>query len=54
MTSDEKEAALNRHRFLVQTKVISEEVYDRILQIPQADRGDEVSPPPPPSPPLPP
>jgi hypothetical protein len=43
MSSEEKEAALNRHRFLVQTKVISEEVYDRIFEIPQAERGDEVS-----------
>jgi hypothetical protein len=42
MSTEEKDAALSKHRFLVQTKIISEELYRRILEIPQTDRGEEV------------
>lgn len=42
MTEDEKEGILNKHRFLVQTKIITDDIYTRISSIPQADRIDEV------------
>ena len=43
MSEDEKEVVLNKHRFLVQTKIISDDMYTRISSIPQVDRIDEVN-----------
>lgn len=42
MSEDEKEGLLNKHRFLVQTKIISDEHFERISAIPQSDRLEEV------------
>ncbi len=41
MGSEEKDVLLSKHRFLVQTKTISDETFSRISAVPINERGDE-------------
>lgn len=41
LTETERETVLSKHRFLVQTRIISDTLYDKIVKIPQNERTEE-------------
>jgi hypothetical protein len=43
MSAEEKDVALSKHRFLIATKIISEETFLSLLEIPHTERGEKVN-----------